>query len=351
MGGVLSLTIIVIIVFAALFTNSFIQQYPQATSKEPEFTCDETLRNSQFFSRMQALGAAVPDTMKEIFSLLKSQKFTLIVTLLNTLVNQNIVVTQTVGSIVTKLNIDLSAPTNGCLVISCNLTANIATVNINISTTNLIGGVSIGLSGPGTSDQYNQLKELNFSQSFYIANRTMSQDPYITIELIQIINETKPLSSVTDVSKYSGLWIPTFIKDDDQNFYTLADYETYHTQLYTILTVDITQAAYYVYNVEKPIIKTTAVIFKNILFASMCVEILAFAFLIVKLAIGPLFRLIIRLIYSKKEEESKEEDDESEKEEEEEHKSDDDDEVIDETPKQVNLKPGINEWYTPNIKS
>jgi hypothetical protein len=302
---------------------------------------------------MQALGAAVPDTMEEIFNLLKFQKFTLTVTLLNTIVDKNISVTQTVGTIVTKLSRDLSVPTSGCLVISCNLTADIATININISTTDLIGGVRIGLSGPGTSDQYNQLKELNFSKSFYISNRTLSQEPYFNIELIQVINETRPLS-VSDVSKYSGLWIPTFIKDDDRNFYTLTTYETYHTQLYTILTVDITQAPYYIYNVEKPIIKTTAVIFKNILFATMCMEILAFAFLIVKLAIGPLFRLIIRHICSKKEEEeSKEEneneDDESEKEEEE-HKSDDDEDG-DEASKEVKLKPGINEWYTTDVES
>jgi len=355
MGGVLSLTIFLIIIFAALFTNSFIKQYPDETSQAPEFSCDQTLRNSQFSSQMQSLGAVVSDSAKTIFNLLQSQQYTLTVTLLNTIVGTNITVEETVGTITKQLQTVLSAPVNGCLVISSNLTENIATININISGSQAIGGVRIGLSAPAIVDQNSVANELYFANSYTMTNRTMSQDPYFNIELIQVINETKPLS-INNVSQYSGLWIPTFIMDNDQNFYTQTEYDQYHTNLYTILTIDITQATYYVYNIEKPIIKTTGVIFKNILFASMCLEIFGFAFLIFKLIIIPFIRLIIRLVWSKKEEkeESKEENDDNDSDDDEtkkteEHKSDDDDDD-DEIPQKIKLEPGKNEWYMPDIK-
>jgi hypothetical protein len=299
---------------------------------------------------MQSLGAAVSGNMTQLFNLLQLQKFTLIVTLLNTIVNTNVIVSQTIGTITTKLNIDLSTPTNGCLVISCNLTSNIATININVSSMQTIGGISIGLSGPGTTDRNIEAKDLNFSNTFSMTNRTMSQEPYFSVELIQVINETKPLS-LTDASQFSGLWIPTFTTDEDQNFYVESDYEKYHTKYYTILTIDITQAAYYIYNEEKPIIKTTSVIFKNILFVSMCMEIIAFIFLMVKLVIGPLLQFIVRLTCSKeKESEEKiEHGDEGESEKEEVNESDSDDDVG-ETPRKIKLEPGLNEFYMPDVK-
>jgi len=336
-----------------------VKQYPQDQSHAPDFSCDQTLRNSLFSSQMQPLGAAVSNDAKEIFTLLQSQQFLLIVTLLNTITNTTITVEQTVGTITTKLQTDISIPVDGCLVISCNLTANIATVNINISSSQTIGGVRIGLSAPAIVNQNSEAKELFFANSFTMSNQTMSQEPYFNLELIQVINETRSLS-VNEASQYSGLWIPVFIVDDDQNFYTASEFADYHTNYSTILTIDISEAAYYIYNVEKPITKTTSAIFKNILFASMCLEIFGFVFLIFKLAIIPLVRLIISRVWPKEEEKSKEkngendDDDESEKEEDkakdDSDDDDDDDDVDDEKSKKSKLKPGKNDWYMPNVK-
>jgi hypothetical protein len=349
MSGILSLSLFLIIIFAGLFTNSFLKQYPIETSRAPDFSCDTTLRNSQFSSQMQSLGAAVSDSIKTIFNLLNSQQFTLTVTLLNTIVNTNIIVTQTLGTITTQLQSELFVPTSGCLVVICNLTSNIATVNINILSSQTIGGVRISLSAPAIANQNIVAKEVFFVNSFTMTNRTMSQDPYFSIELIQVINETRPLS-LNDLSDYSGLWIPTFSQDNDRNFQIESDYEQYHTGSYTILTIDISQAAYYIYNVEKPIIKTTASIFKNILFASMCIEIFGFAFLILKLAIVPLVRFIIQRIQSKGEEskeDNKNDDDESEKETEEKEESDNDN--ADEVLQKTKFGLGKNDWYIPDV--
>jgi len=346
------MSLFLVIIFAALFTNSFLKQYPMETSRTPEFSCDSTLRNSQFSSQMQSLGAAVSDSAKTIFNLLlsQSQQFTLTVTLLNTIVNTNITVNQAVGTITTVLPSKSSVLTSGCLIISCNLTSNIVTVSINISSSQPIGGVSIGLSASSIVEQNSVAKEVFFVTSFNMTNRTMSQDPYFSIELVQVINETKPLS-LNALSNYSGLWIPIFSQDEDQNFQVQSDYEQYHTGLYTILTIDISQAAYYVHNVEKPIIKTTAIIFKNILFASMCLEIYGFVILILKLAIIPLARWIIQRVQSKGEESKEdnkddEDDDDDDKTEKEESDSDDDDEI----PQKKKFGLGENEWYKPDTK-
>jgi hypothetical protein len=297
---------------------------------------------------MQALGTPVPDDAKEIFNLLASQKFHLIVTLLNTIVDTNVIVTQTVGLITQQLSTVLSVPIDGCLAISCNLTANIATITLTILSSQAIGGVAISLWAPGIVGVNNQVKELNFSYSFTMLNRTMSQQPSFDMELIQVINETKPLSS-SAASQYSGLWIPAFSQDEDLNFQTQSYYEQYHINPSTILTIDISQADYYIYNSEQPIIRSASVIFKNLLFASMCLEIFAFAFLFFKLFVIPVLKIIRQLIWSEFEESKEEnENEESEKEEEEEHESEDD---SGEMPQQIEFELGTNEWYTPNVKS
>ncbi|CAF0993148.1 unnamed protein product [Adineta ricciae] len=354
-GGVLSITILVMIIFTGLFTSSFLKQYPKETSEAPDFTCDETLRNSQFSSRMQSLGAAIPADTATIFNLLSQQSFVATVTLLNTVVNLTVTVEKTIGTITEQLQRDLYVPTDGCIVISFNLTTNMATITVNITGSTAIGGVRIGLYGPEIVDINNKVQELNFSYAFIIQNQTLSQEPYFEMDLIQVINETKGLSTGAP-SQFSGLWIPKFSKDDDRNFQTLAEYEKYHAESQTTLTIDLTQSMYYIYNIEQPIIKTANVVFKNILFVSMCMELFGFGFLFFKLAISPLCRLVSRLICQKNDEskeENNEGESESEKEEEEEDSDDESDgneEDVHEIPKQIELPPEKTKWYKPNPK-
>ncbi|UJR37191.1 hypothetical protein I4U23_029899 [Adineta vaga] len=356
-SGVLSISILLIIIFAGLFTNSFLKQYPKETSQAPAFTCDESLRNSQFSSQMQSLGAAIPTDAKRIFNLLETQSFTMNIGLLNTMVDLNVTVEKTIGTITETLSRDISVPTNGCILISFNLSATIAVVTINISGSQAIGGIRIGLYGSEIVENNNRVQELNFSSSFILQNQTLSQEPYFNMELIQVINETKSLSAA-DPSQFSGLWIPTFIKDDDRNFQTPDEYKKYHTQSQTTVTIDLTQAVYYIFNIEQPIIKTASVIFKNILFASMCMEIFAFAFLFFKLTIAPICGLISKCIW-RKDAETKEEDgsgSESEKEEEEEENEssdddDDDQDNVEEIPKEMAFETANNKWYQHNTKT
>ena len=296
---------------------------------------------------MQSSGTAIPADAKNIFSMLASQEFVLVVSLLNTIANLTITGEKTIGSITETLPTVISMPTVGCVTILCNLTTSIATIAFHIIGSQAIGGISIGLYGPEIQEDNNKVREVNFSYAFTMSNQTMSQEPYFIMELIQVVNETRSLAT-NGRSQFSALWIPTFSQDTDRNFQTPEEYGKYRTHKNTTLSIDLTQAVYYIYNTEKPIIKTASVIFKNILFVSMCMELFAFAFLFFKLTIAPALRLVSRLIWPKEgEPEAENGNDDSEKEEP--AGSDDDD--IDEGPQQFPMKPGGNEYYQPDAKN
>ena len=57
----------------------------------------------------------------------------------------------------------------------------------------------------------------------------------------------------------------------------------------TTLTVVISETAFYIKNVQSPIAKKPEVVFRTLLFAFLCLEICAMAFLIHKLIVLPVF--------------------------------------------------------------
>ena len=78
-------------------------------------------------------------------------------------------------------------------------------------------------------------------------------------------------------------------------FIDAARYVTSANLTSTTLTVVITEAAYYIKNVQSPIAKQPEVVFRTLLFAFLCLEMCAMAFLIVKLIILPIFNKILGL--------------------------------------------------------
>lgn len=60
----------------------------------------------------------------------------------------------------------------------------------------------------------------------------------------------------------------------------------------TTITIDISETSYYIKNVQSPIAKQGEVIFRTLLFAFLCLELCAMAFLIVKLIIVPVAKKI-----------------------------------------------------------
>jgi hypothetical protein len=244
---------------------------------------------------MQSLGIPVLEEEQPLFDMLDNQPFTLNVAFINTDFSaQSLDVSQVMGSILLDLPRTTTIVMDGLLAVSTNLTSHSTTINFNVSSNSAVGGLRVGLSGPSMTNANYFVQELNFSYAFNHSNRTTTQDPLITIQLIKLINITKPLSN-NDLTQYSALWIPTFIKNDDQLFYTESDFQLYHVQDNTILTIQITEATYYIFNTQEPITKITEVIFTDILFTTMCIELFALAFLFYKLAIAPFFKWLIGL--------------------------------------------------------
>lgn len=293
-GGVASFAIMVIAIFAYKFSSAFINQYPIETAPDATFACDLTLRNAKFSTSMQSLGTPFVEEEQPIFDMLDNQSFTLNVAFINTdFTADNLTVSQVLGSILVELPRQAQVD-NGILEISTNLTSHTTTIAFNVSSNSAVGGLRVGLTGPSISNGDYYVQELNFSSVFYESNRTIAQDPLIQVQLIQLINTTEPLSA-SGVTKYSALWIPTFIINTDQLYLTDSEFELYHIEDNTVLTIQITEATYYIYNKQEPIAKLTEVIFTDILFTTMCIELFALTFLFYKLAISPIIKALLRL--------------------------------------------------------
>ena len=112
-----------------------------------------------------------------------------------------------------------------------------------------------------------------------------------------MVNETEPLFGSESV--FSGIWYPTFTYSTDDMFITASSYVMLSNLSLTTLTFDITETSYYMKNIQSPIAKQPEVIFRTLLFAFLCLEICAMAFLICKLLLIPLYRKLSILVFRK----------------------------------------------------
>lgn len=271
-------------------------QYPIETSPDATFACDPTLRNAKFSTSMQSLGTPLLEQEQPLFDMLDSQPFTLNVALINTdFTADQLQVAQVLGSIRVSLPFT-TTQSEGILYVSTNVTSHTTTVQFTVLSASSVGALRVGLTGPAIEGGDYQVKELNFSYAFNHTNRTVAQDPVITVHLIKLVNETEPLASDGDM-QYSGIWIPTFVKSDEQLFITESDFQLYHIYDRTVFTVQLTEATYYIFNKQEPITKLTEVIFTDILFTTMCIELFALTFLFFKLAVLPIVKMLLRLCF------------------------------------------------------
>ena len=95
-----------------------------------------------------------------------------------------------------------------------------------------------------------------------------------------------------DPSEFEGIWYPTFQVDENQMFSTEEKYMTTTDLSATTLTIVISETSFYIQNRQAPIAKRPEIIFHNLLFTIVCLEIFGLVFLIFKLIIIPLFDLV-----------------------------------------------------------
>ncbi|CAF3848829.1 unnamed protein product [Rotaria sordida] len=154
-----------------------------------------------------------------------------------------------------------------------------------------IGAIRLCIRGEGQINMNATLRQLDFCQFFSTPNQAIGRLTYIPIVFIKNINMTHGLSE-SDQTLYSGIWMPTFtaVSLSDEAYYVeFGNYLRYMSSL-TIIQVMLDERPFFIKNIEQPIVRTAELIFKSLLFTSLCIELFGFTFLIVKLFIVPLFR-------------------------------------------------------------
>ena len=83
-GGLISFSLIILIVYNFWFGTLFVVKYPMETSSDFSFACDTSLKNTLFSSSLQLLATSKSSEDAPIFDMLNNQKFTMTVTFIQT---------------------------------------------------------------------------------------------------------------------------------------------------------------------------------------------------------------------------------------------------------------------------
>jgi hypothetical protein len=122
----------------------------------------------------------------------------------------------------------------------------------------------------------------------------------VTISLTKVVNET--LSIDGDDSIFGGIYIPTFTVDQNSLFFT-GDQFVRSTLTSTTLKLVLSETPYYVKNLQQPIAKSSEIIFQNLLFITVCLELFGLLFLSYKLLFKPFYVSLLKKRYDRKQHE------------------------------------------------
>jgi hypothetical protein len=297
MGGLFSFAIIVLVSFAYAFSNSYLYRYPiEQVNGAFNFACDTTMTNAQFSTNLMPIGIPPNDDTAPIFALLNAQPFILHIDFINAAFNcTDITVTQ-IKDIDLPMTISSCNDTDSSASLSLLLPTQDISLQIQLTGINTIGGFRISLEGPGVSvvnDTLNAaytLVDLAFAQTLYIAGQLLTQQPSCTLQITKVINRTDSLEEDGE-TQFSGVWLPAVSGSLNQMFVGQSEY-MYATSPNTVLSIVISETSYYTLNAQWPITDEDELIFTNILFTIVCLEIFGLGFLIFKLIIIPFIKWV-----------------------------------------------------------
>ena len=286
-GGLFSITIIVLLSFVYKFSYSFHHQYPIEKADESTFSCRSTPFNSKFHTSLQFLRLQSVEQVP-VFSLLNSQQFTINVEFINT--------AYTCDDLTIESSVILTLPRtchteSNMIFASLELPSQFLSLKFVFHGINTIGAVRMGLIGPGGYDEESTRRELNFSKLFFGNNQLLSQHPSIQLQLTEIINITEGLK-IGDKTTYSGIWAPTFLFDMNQMFLSQEQYQTQEINLQTVISVTITKTPFFIKNEQKPIAKQPEIIFHTILFTGVCLDFVGMIILLLNLMVFPISKFL-----------------------------------------------------------
>ncbi|CAM4967420.1 unnamed protein product [Rotaria socialis] len=228
-----------------------------------------------------------------IFELLNAQLFTLHVDFVNTLFSCMDVTLIQIKDINLPLPISSCNSSYGSLSLAAILPSHGVNLQFLLAGINTIGGVRLALEGSGTQQKNDILQvsytlvDVEFAQAFSAPGLLLTQQPSLTLQLTKVINRTYPLTEGGQ-TQLNGIWMPYVSTDINQIFVNENQY-IYAISSNTILSLVISETPYYVLNTQQPIVDEAELIFTNVLFTILCMEIFGLMLLIFKVIIVPLF--------------------------------------------------------------
>ena len=170
------------------FAVSYLNQYPAEKVGPSLFACDETIRNAKFESSLRPLAMPRAEMEKPIFDALDTQKFTLHLDLVNTAIQCiQVSVMEEVEAFFFSLTDVSCIERNGTVSIRAWLTQHTIALQAVLRDIQLVGGVRVGLSGPGNETKLHTLQKLNFTQAFFSDSaETLSQHATLRLVLTKV---------------------------------------------------------------------------------------------------------------------------------------------------------------------
>ncbi|UJR34338.1 hypothetical protein I4U23_021741 [Adineta vaga] len=305
-GGLISLSIFVLIIFVCKFSISFASLYPIEETSLNERTsvlCDGTLFNAKFTSSLQLLSTSTYQE-KPILNLLNNQIITLTVQFISTAFScSDLSMQQNTGH---GLNIPsknfICDSNHSILYISTILPQHIVTMEFDLIGPHHVGGLRLCFSAPSIrmDNGIYIVQNMDYCKLFYTENETLTFNPTINVKMTKAVNRTASMIFLNDVM-YTGLWLPTLTTNtltDNLLFSQKGDFYRYlHTKM--TLIVDITESEFYMKNTQEPIARTYEITFNTILFSMLCLDLFGLLFIIFKLAILPLIKLLSKYFFNK----------------------------------------------------
>ncbi|CAF1157957.1 unnamed protein product [Adineta steineri] len=298
-GGLVSVAVVVLVMFAYYFSNAYYYQYPiENVVSESSFACDTSMRNAKFTTSIQMSKPQQAKDIQPIFDLLNAQSFTLIIDLINTafICSDPILVQRIISYAFINLSISSCTMQYNNSIVSLSVVLPSHNMNMQVTLPGLktVGAVRLGLTGPAATYENGRytLLTLNTSSIFIPTSLSsvLATSTDYTLQLSQIVNQTDPLN-VDGSAKYSATWFPTFTVRADELFTEQTRY-SFFQRTQTNLSITIAENVYYVKNQQQPIARQSEVIFHNLLFTIVVLELFGLFFLVCKLLAVPLVRIL-----------------------------------------------------------
>ena len=110
-----------------------------------------------------------------------------------------------------------------------------------------------------------------------------------------MVNHTGPLK-IDGLSTFIAIWASSFNVNLDELFTNESRY-TFFQRVQTNISVSINPSIFYVSNLQEPIARQTEIIFRNLLFSIVALEVFGLVFLLVKLLLVPIFAKMLACLH------------------------------------------------------